>query len=90
MKEVVIARVVHNLLKGCGSYCDVQSVGRRVQIILYVHVRVLCMSVRGTIVQDVINIIWPKYARRCAPYIRTRTYSESICEKPVEKFVKNG
>ena len=69
MEEVVIACVVHNLLNECGSYCDVQSVGRRVQIILYV--RVPCMSARGTFVQGVINIIWRKYARRCAPYIHT-------------------
>ena len=68
MKEVVIARVVHNLLNGCGSYCDVRSVGRRVQIILYV--RVLFMSVRGTFVQGMINIIWRKYVHRYAPYIR--------------------
>ena len=45
----MIARVVHNLLNECGLYFDVQSVGRRVQIILYV--RVPCMSVRGTCVQ---------------------------------------
>ena len=65
----MIARVVHNLLNECCSYCEVQSVGRRVQIILYV--RVPCMSVRGTCVHGVINIFWRKYARRCAPYIRT-------------------
>ena len=51
----MIARVVHNLLNECGLYCDVQSVSRRAQIILYV--RVLCMSVRGTFVQGVRNII---------------------------------
>ena len=69
MKEVVIARVVHNLLNECGLYCDVRSVGRRVQIVLYV--RVICMSVRGTFVQGMINIIWRKYA-----HIRTSMYSK--------------
>ena len=69
MKEVVIARVVHNLLNECGLYYDVRSIGCRVQIILYVHV--LCMYVRGTFVQSMINIIWRKYAHRCALYIRT-------------------
>ena len=65
----MIDRVVHNLLNECGSYCDVRFIGHIVQIILYVCV--LYMSVRGTFVQGVIKIIWRKYARRYAPYIRT-------------------
>ena len=73
MKGVVIARVVQNLLNGCGSYCDIRSVSRRVQIILYV--RILCMSVRGTFVQRMIHIIWRKYVHRYAPYIRTTSFT---------------
>ena len=65
----MIARVLHNLLNGRGSHCDVRSVSRRVQIILYVYV--LSMYVRGTFVQGMINIIWRKYAHRYAPYICT-------------------
>ena len=69
MKRVVIDCVVNNLLNGCGSYCDVRSASRRVQIILYI--RVFCMSVRGTLVQGMIHIIWRNYVHRYAPYIHT-------------------
>ena len=71
MKGVVISRVVHNLLNGCGSYCDRQSISCRVQILLYVHIRIICMYVHGTFIQGMIHIICRKYVHMYTQYIQT-------------------
>ena len=70
---VVITRVTSKLLKGA------EYTGRK-QIILCVCI--LCMSIHGTSVRDLLNIIWRKYVHMYVPIFVQKyglvSYSQSL------------